>query len=92
MVTGQINPPSSQVDKAITDLSTILDHYKSVDAAIPDGKRAFARWCSSSRKDGRPYSATNTDWLGWWLDDIAPRPEKAELSVIERVFGPGGIK
>ena len=92
LVTNQPAPPRDQVDRLLEDMATVLDHYKTVDAAVPDGKRVFARWCGTTGKSGKPYSAVNVGWLGWWLDDIAPRPEKAELSVIERIFGEGGIK
>lgn len=87
-VTGQITMPRSQLDNALEDLATILDHYKSVDAALPDGKRVFARWCSTrSAKTGKPYSAVNVGWLGWWLEEIAPRPEQQERSIMDRIFG-----
>ena len=87
MVTGQIQPINSHVDRVIADLSTVLDHYKSIDAAVNDGQRVFARWCSTQGKSGKTYSRVNVGWLGWWLDEIAPSPEKKELSIEERIFG-----
>lgn len=91
-VTGQITFPSSQAEQAIIDLSAILDHYKAVDRAVSDGQGVFARWCNTQGKNGKTYSRVNVGWLGWWLADIAPKPEKQEQSFTEKLARDLGVE
>jgi hypothetical protein len=74
-VTGQISIPSNNYNRAQEDLSTILAHYKGdLEAAANEGKPIFQRWCATKGKSNRFYSRTNTAWLDWWLEKIAPSP------------------
>jgi len=77
-VTGQITIPSDQRPRALEDLGTILAHYQgdAVQAARV-GTRVFRRWCNARGKTGKFYSRTNSGWLSWWLEEIAPAPPGA---------------
>ena len=88
-VTGQISIPSGSQAQALTDLQTVLDYYgKNLERAISEGKEIFSEWCNTTGKTGKPYSRTNTAWLGKWLEKIAPIPESTPntaASIAERI-------
>jgi len=73
-VTGQSSIPSSVSERAIADLTAVLDYYGGRDPPVDDGKRIFARWCSTIGQKGKPYSRLNPGWVGWWLEELAPVP------------------
>lgn len=73
-VTGQNSIPSSAYDKAVADLTAVLDYYAGRDPPVEEGKAVFVRWCSTIGQKGKPYSRTNPGWIGWWLEELAPVP------------------
>jgi len=90
-VTSQVTIPSGQIDGALQDLETILDYYGEIDeGVIQQGKQIFSNWCNTRGKNGKNYSKTNTAWLGWWLEALAPQPgvsrTKDQLDMNEAEF------
>jgi hypothetical protein len=73
-VTLQPTIPPGQLDEALNMLMTILDHYPDSADAVSAGAPIFARWCSTKGKSGKYYAKTNTGWLSWWLEALAPAP------------------
>jgi hypothetical protein len=86
-VTGQMSIPSLSQTQALTDLQTLLDHYgKNIERAVTEGKEIFGVWCNTAGKNGKPYSRTNTAWLGKWLEKIAPLPGDPHESSLQAIL------
>jgi hypothetical protein len=77
-VTGQVSIPSDIAGEAIPNLIAVLDHYNGHDPgrAQREGKAIFARWCATVGKNRKQYSKTNPGWIGWWMEQIAPKPDE----------------
>jgi hypothetical protein len=83
-ITGQPTIPNDQIDSAISFLIPIISTYTDPKKLHDDGLGYFVRWCNSRGKNGRSYSRTNTAWLGWWAEALAPDPGPPEQFHIEQ--------
>jgi hypothetical protein len=86
-ITGQMAIPSTATT-AYADLELILDYYKGdKDRAVKEGKVIFGAWCNTTGKTtGKPYSKTNTGWLGKWLENLAPKPNEISIDPYQAVI------
>ncbi len=73
-VTGQNDIPSGVYEKALIDLTSVLDYFNGHDPPAEEGQRIFARWCATRGKSGRYYNKLNPGWITWWLEELAPVP------------------
>lgn len=85
-ITGQPSIPNDQIDSVVSFLIPIIASYTDPKKMHDDGLRHFVRWCNTRGKNGRLYSRTNTGWLAWWNEAIAPNPGAQEQEQTER-FG-----
>jgi len=74
-VTGQVSIPNTQdLDRHLDNFMDVMNQYQDYDAMVKDGKRVFAKWCTTKRKDGQFYSKVNPGWVTKWLEELAPKP------------------
>lgn len=79
-VTGQMQPLSANIDKAFGDLELVLDHYDTVEDAVPPGKHIYGLWCAKRGKTGKTYSPLNIAWIEKWLENLVRDQEKAKVA------------
>ena len=74
-VTGQVSIPNTQdLDRHLDNFMDVMNQYQDYDTMVKDGKRVFAKWCTTKRKDGQFYSKVNPGWVTKWLEELAPKP------------------
>ncbi len=79
-VTEQMQPLSANIDEAFRNLELVLDHYDTVEDAVPPGKHIYGLWCQKRGKTGKTYSPLNIAWIEKWLENLVRDQEKAKAA------------